>query len=137
MDVYTAAFYVPADAGSHGAMLSGDTPRQLVLRYHRKIKQSDIQKATERGITKNKSVNRRALAERLEALYSCYQDVSAGDEYRIAYDPRDQTTSIFFNGELRCELVGADFAAAFFAIWVSPYSLDEEMTRALSQLPEG
>ncbi len=133
-DVYAAAFYVPEGKTSDKDALAAETPRKLVLHYYRKVKASDIRKATMEALKKNPKLDRAALSERFEKLYDCYSTVKKGDEYHIIYDPAKEATQIVLNGELQCTIEGSDFARAFFGIWVSDYSLSEKMTRNLKGL---
>lgn len=129
--VYTAAFYAEPDRASYDAMLAADSPRKLVLRYHRRIEAADIARATEEMVGKNPNVDIAALRERLDRLYACYSDVRDGDEYGVAYDSEARTTTVALNGKIQCTIEGEDFAAAFFGIWLGPHSISPEMSRKL------
>lgn len=132
-DVYTAAFYVAPDRSTHDQILAADSPRKLVLHYHRRISAADIAKATERMIARNPHADVAGLRERLDAVYECYSDVREGDEYHIAYDPATKRTEIVLNGESQCTVEGDDFARAFFGIWVGPHGISSDMRRNLTR----
>jgi len=130
-DVYTAAFYVAPGRSTHDEVLAADSSRKLALHYHRRIAAADSAKATERAIAKNPDADLAALRERLDAVYECYADVREGDEYHIAYDAATKRTEILLNGESQCVVDGDDFARAFFAIWIGPHAIHDQMERRL------
>ncbi len=128
-DVYTAAFYVGADVKGIEPAL-GDTPRKLVLHYHRKISRKDIATSSEKLVRKNAKNDMEKLRERLDRVYALYEDVGPGDEYHISYEPGVGTT-IELNGRKVCTVEGEDFARAFFGIWLSEKPVDEKLRDVL------
>lgn len=74
-----------------------------------------------------------ALEERLRAIDAAYRDVRPGDRYALTYQP-GIGTELSLNGR-QLELVpGADFARAYFAIWLGERPMDrrlrDQLTRA-------
>jgi hypothetical protein len=130
-DVYTAALYAPADKKSTSAILSADTPRTLIINYHREISAADLRKATNKGLDKNTSLNRRALAERVAQVNRAYSTVNADDRYTAEWIPERGTMKLYLNDQEAVEIEGGDFAAAYFGIWVGDYALDEDLSDQL------
>lgn len=128
-EVYWAALYVAPDV-TDASVLGADTPRQLSLRYSRRITAAQIRKATQRTLEKNPAADVPALQARFDQLYRLYRDVRKGDGYDIVYTP-DTGTEIRFNGELLGTIEGADFAEAFFGIWLSDHPIDGTLRDAL------
>ncbi len=129
-DVYTAGFYVPEEVESETEMLDGKTTRQLVLHYHRSITRDQLIEATQKALKKNPEVDIPEIRDELNELYKCYQNVGEGDVYRIVYT-EESGTKLFLNGEETCTIEGAQFATAFFGVWVSKYALDDDLSAAL------
>lgn len=127
--VYTVAFYVDESAGSLEDILYNQ-PKALVIRYHREIKSSDIIRSSDELIRGNDKVDYEAIRDRLKLVYESYRSVREGDEYRIVYHPETGTT-IYFNGEKEITIEGADFAAAFFGIWISDWPVSYELQEKL------
>lgn len=122
--VYTAAFYTTPEARSLEDIL-GPAPKRLVLHYNRRIKADEIIEASEHALRNNPDVDVPALRERLNRIYSWYEDVREGDRFHLDYTP-GQGSSLYFNGRLKGVIEGEDFARAFFGIWLSDYSLDND-----------
>lgn len=122
--VYTAAFYTSPQARSLDEIL-GPAPKRLVLYYNRSIDKEDIIEASEHALKENPRVNLPALRQRLNRMYSWYEDVRKGDRFWLDYVPA-QGCLLYFNGRLKGTIEGEDFARAFFGIWLSDHSLDED-----------
>lgn len=122
--VYTAAFYTTPEARSLNEIL-GPAPKRLVLYYNRNIDRDDIIEASEHALKENPQVNLPALRQRLNRMYSWYENVREGDRFQLDYVP-GQGSSLYFNGRLKGTIEGEDFARAFFGIWLSDHSLDED-----------
>ena len=127
--VYTAAFYAVPEARSSDEVL-GDVPKRLVLHYEREIPKEDIIEATVRTLRENPKVNLAELQPRLDLIYSWYQDVKEGDRFSLDYVP-GEGSELFFNGESRGVIPGADFARAFFGIWVSEHPISKKYQKRL------
>lgn len=127
--VYTVAFYVEQDATDLKDILE-NRRKALVIRYHRDIKSSDIVKSSDQLIRGNSKVDYEAVRDRLKLLYESYRSVRDGDEYRVVYEPEVGTT-IYFNGEEEITIEGADFAAAFFGIWISDWPVSYDLQEKL------
>jgi hypothetical protein len=120
--VYTAAFYAGPEVRSSEAAL-GDVPKRLVLHYHRKIDKGSIVEASEKMLDKNPSIDKASLDESLKKFYSWLEDVKKGDRFQLDYIP-GIGCELRFNGELRGTIPGADFARAYFGIWLSDHSIN-------------
>ncbi len=115
--VYTTTLYIPSGVEGIDEVLSANTPRKLVLHYHRSITADDLAESTEEFASRNPRNDMAALRERLDKLYDAYKDVGSGDEYAISYTPNEGTT-IELNDEKIISIEGGDFARAFFGIWL-------------------
>ena len=63
-------------------------------------------------------------------MHAAYRGVEAGDRYALTYRP-GAGTELALNGEPLVSVEGADFAAAYFAIWLGPAPADERLKRDL------
>ncbi len=122
--VYTAAFYTAPSARTIDEIL-GPAPKRLVLYYNRSIDREDIIESAEHALGKNPDVNREALRERLNRIYGWFEDVRKGDRFWLDYTP-GEGSALYFNGSLKGVIEGEDFARAFYGIWLSDYSLDND-----------
>lgn len=128
-DVYTAAFYAPSGARTSADVLA-DVPKSLVLHYHRGIKPSDMNRAAEKVLLKNPANNTHALKDRIDTIAAAYEKVGKGDRYELRYVPGEGTT-LLLNGAKKTTVPGADFAAAYFGIWLSEYPINRELRDVL------
>ncbi len=115
--VYAAGLYLPAQTRAD-AVLDGDTPRVLEIEYFHDISAEDIIRAANTKLDKQIPADARArLQPLIDEFHSLYGRVSDGDRYRMAYVPGTGTT-LSFNGEPVGTIAGAEFAAAYFGIWL-------------------
>ncbi len=128
-DVYSAALYAPAEVKDIKGVL-GDVPKYLVLEYHRGLERQNIIDNSEYILEKNPQNNMQSLRDRLKVLYENYNDVKDGDRFSMSYVPGKGTT-LYYNGKEKKTLPGVDFQQAYFGIWLSRTSVDEDFTQEL------
>lgn len=116
--VYTITLYIPPGTEGIDGVLDGETPRRLILHYHRGITAGEFAESSEEFIRRNPRNDMNALRERLDQLYDAYRDVESGDRYSITYIPNSGTT-VSLNDEDIIAVEGEDFARAFFGVWLS------------------
>jgi len=122
-DVYAGAFYLPQ--GVSGAKWTDDVPKRLELSYFRNFKTEDFSSSSDKLLrdTLTEEVYR-SLAERLQQFYLLFRDIRSGDRYSLTYRP-ETGTELWLNDLLLGGVPGADFAVAYFGIWLGPEPIDE------------
>lgn len=129
VDVYAAAHYVAE--GAAGAPLAADVPRRLELAYFVGIDGPDFGKAADEILRESFPPDVVApLRERLDRLHAAYRDVKPGDRYALTYVP-GRGTELALNGRPIATVEGADFALAYFAIWLGERPIDRRLRDAL------
>ena len=128
---YVAALYLGEDIPA-SAVLS-DVPKRLEIEYFWSIKGKDFGPAGEDILKQNVSTQTVAsLRPRIEQINALYQDVKPGDRYSLTYIP-GTGTELAFNNTPKGVVKGADFAAAYFSIWLGAKPLDDSLkTKLLS-----
>lgn len=117
--VYAAGLYLPAQTQAD-EVLNGDTPRILEIEYFHDISAEDIIRAANTKLDSQLPAEARArLQPVIDEFHALYQQVSDGDRYQMAYIP-GTGTQLRFNGELVGTIGGAEFAAAYFGVWLDP-----------------
>jgi len=130
--VYDAALYLPA--GVPGKDVLQDVPKRLELSYHISIKGPKFGESAEPYLEKNVPPHDLAmLRPRIEQLNKLYRDVKEGDRYAITYSPGKGTT-LSLNNEPLGAIEGADFASAYFAIWLGAKPISDAMRDDLTGL---
>jgi len=115
-DVYAGAFYLPDHLS--GAKWHEDVPKKLELSYFRDIEAQGFADASDKILKDSLSAGEyERLAERLTIFYGFFKDVKPGDRYSISYSP-GQGTELKLNGQGQGSVQGADFAVAYFGIWL-------------------
>ncbi|MCC5875915.1 MAG: chalcone isomerase family protein [Candidatus Sumerlaeia bacterium] len=127
--VYSVALYTKADFRKGDDILD-DVPKRLVLHYHRSIDRGKMIEGAEVVMPRNEGDNMDALKERLDKVNAAYVDVSSGDEYAIDYLP-GKGLVISLNGEPTVSVEGADFARAYFGIWLGEKPINDGLKRTL------
>jgi hypothetical protein len=117
--IYDAGLYTARGVSKENVL--SDIPKKLVLRYRRSIAGEKIVEASENKIATNPEVDFGAIRDRMNYLHSLYRSVKKGDEYALVYEP-GRGTQLYLNGEKQGDVIpGADFAKAYFGIWLSKH----------------
>jgi len=126
---YVAALYL-GDGADAGDVLA-DVPKRLELSYFWSISGADFGKAGDQILAQNVDAKTAAaLRPRLDRINSWYRDVKPGDRYSLTYVP-GSGTELALNGNRLGIIDGADFASAYFRIWLGDTPID---TRLRDQL---
>lgn len=129
--VYAAALYLPEQTKSSDAL--SDIPKRLEISYLVAIKGADFGPAAETILARNVSgAELKRLRSRIDRLNAAYRDIRPGDRYALTYQP-GKGTELSWNGEPLVTIEGADFAAAYFSIWLGSKPLDDNLKTALLQ----
>lgn len=115
-DVYAGALYLPG--GVPGQAWSNDVAKRLELSYFREIEAKGFAEASDKLLQDNLlPTEYQALEKRLQTFYGFFRDVNPGDRYSINYIP-EKGTELRLNEQPLGRVPGADFAAAYFGIWL-------------------
>jgi len=127
--VYVAALYLPEGSASNDVL--ADIPKRLEISYLVSIPGPDFGKGAEAVLERNILPDELArLRNRIDRLNAAYLDVKPGDRYALTYAP-GKGTELSYNGRPLIFIEGADFAAAYFAIWLGEDPIDGEMRSKL------
>lgn len=127
--VYVAALYLPE--GVTAEEILSDVPKRLELSYLVSIKGPDFDKGAAPVLERNQTPEGLArLRGRLDRINAAYKDVKAGDRYSLTYQP-GRGTELALNGTPLIVIEGADFASAYFGIWLGREPIDEKLKRDL------
>ncbi len=127
--VYVAALYLPESDAPNDAL--ADIPKRLEISYLVSIPGPDFGKGAEAILERNNSPEVLArLRGRIDQLNALYRDVKPGDRYALTYFP-GQGTELSYNGQPLITIQGADFAAAYFGIWLGKDPIDLKMRSRL------
>ena len=126
---YVAALYLPEGVPAENVL--SDVPKRLEINYLVSIKGPDFGKGAEPTLKLNQTPAELAkLRSRIDRINSIYQDVKPGDRYALTYLP-GRGTELALNGTPLTVIEGADFAAAYFGIWLGRDSIDDKLKRDL------
>ncbi|MGH0030646.1 MAG: chalcone isomerase family protein [Myxococcota bacterium] len=126
---YVAALYL--DAQTPPSAVLEDVPKRLEIEYFWSIGGEAIRDAGAELLARNVAPRElAALRERVDRIGRLYRDVEPGDRYALTYVP-GRGTELSLNGEALGIVPGADFAAAYFAIWLGEEPIDESLRRQL------
>ena len=126
---YVVGLYLPD--GAEPAAALGDVPKRLEFHYFWDIPGPEFGKAGERILARNvDGPTMKALRDRLDRIDRAYRDVKPGDLYALTYLP-GKGTELSLNGTPLLVVEGADFAAAYFSIWLGAKPIDDNLKREL------
>jgi len=126
---YVAALYL--EPGSDPERVLEDVPKRLEIEYFWSISAEDIARAGDELLRRNLDDETwQSLADRVARLNALYRDVEPGDRYALTYVP-GRGTELAKNGTPLGTVPGADFAEAYFGIWLGEQPLDASLARQL------
>jgi hypothetical protein len=126
---YVAALYL--GEGVRPEQVLTDVPKRLELAYFWSIAGPDFGKAAEKILADNfPDAQITSFRSRLDRLNTLYENVKPGDRYALTYIP-GVGTELTLNGKPKGVIEGADFAAAYFAIWLGAKPLDASLKAQL------
>jgi hypothetical protein len=131
---YVAGLYLGAGVAAEEAL--ADVPKRLELSYFWSINGADFGKAADEILARNVDSDTLArLRPRLERINALYETVNPGDRYALTYVP-GLGTELTLNGRSKGIIPGADFAAAYFRIWLGDRSIDTALRDQLLECPK-
>jgi hypothetical protein len=131
--VYAAALYLaqPKDAGR----VLDDVPKRLEIYYFHNTPKNVMVETAEKTIAGNLTpAAAETVKERIDWLHRLYRDPKKGERFALTYVP-GVGTELAFNGVAQGLIPGADFAAAYFGVWLGAIPSSEEMKQKLLRLP--
>lgn len=129
-NIYTIALYATGNAHPY-AEFAQNVPQQLSIQYHVRVNKKHFIRVAQKQLLHNPEISLSVLQSRIDKMARAYRSIQAGDQYDLVYVP-EQGTQLFLNGVLLVTVPGADFAKAYFGIWISDYSYSKLMTRLLT-----
>lgn len=126
---YVAALYLPE--GVDGEAVLTDVPKRLEISYLVAIRGEDFDRGAAPVLRRNLAPAELARVQgRIDRLNAAYRDVRPGDRYALTYQP-GRGTELTLNGVPLITIEGADFAAAYFGVWLGREPIDAGLKQAL------
>ena len=127
--VYEARLFVQENAPTADVLT--DVAKRLEIRYLRPIKAADIIEIGDQTLQRQVGPEQlQQIQDRVATINSWYADVRPGDIYTLTYVP-GQGSELALNGKSLGTIEGADFAAAYFGIWLDHRTKYTEFRNAL------
>jgi len=119
---YVAALYL--GSGVVPSDVLGDVPKRLEINYFWNLDGGDIAKAGDEILAQNVDAETLGkLRSRLDQINALYENVKPGDRYALTYIP-GVGTELSLNEQRKGVIPGADFADAYFRIWLGEQPID-------------
>jgi len=127
--VYDGALYLDASDPKRNPL--DDTAKRLELAYAVGISAEQFRESGNTILRRNVDPSIwEAIRDRVEAINAAYVDVGDGDRYALTYLPGTGTT-LSLNGTDLVTVEGADFAKAYFTIWLGEDPAQKSFKRQL------
>jgi hypothetical protein len=124
MRVVTVSLYIAQ--GYVSSEILDDIPKRIEVNYHVRIPKRSLGRATIDGIRRNYNREQlKALMPQINQINSYYPNVKPGDQIVITYTPGFGSL-VQVNGKAKGVVAGADFAKAFFSIWIGENPVDKK-----------
>jgi len=120
IDVYVAGLYLEHKTPLAEKILRLDQPIRIHMEYLRSVKRKDIAKAWVESFEDYGALEPESYRERLDDFLSWLPAMARGETTTFTYLPENETLSVHVNQESQGDIVGADFAGAFFRVWFAP-----------------
>jgi hypothetical protein len=128
VDVYVAGLYLENKSRNADKILSSEQKKHLVLRFVREVDRSDVTEAFEESFSTMGKMS--SLGSKIRKLNSWMTSMNEGDVMAFTYEPGKGLT-VGVKGRKRGVIEGADFARAFFAIWLGSNPPNSGLKRGL------
>lgn len=114
--VVAAALYVQNSAPVEQVL--SNVGKRVEMVSFRTIPARDFIREAESCLAENvPAATMAALRSRIDQLHAAYEDLKPGNHYALMYIP-ESGTNLELNGTTKVTIEGADFAAAYFEIWL-------------------
>jgi len=135
ISVYDLGLYLQQDQSSSDVF--SDVPKRLEFHYFVSIAAKDFGEAAAPYLDKNVPPDElKKLQNRIKIINGLYRDVKKGDRYALTYIP-GKGTELTFNDTILGLIEGADFAAAYFRIWLGEHPISESMKGSVLNVTKG
>lgn len=126
---YLVGLYLPEGVAVKDALT--DVPKRLEYYFYRDMEAEDFRSTGEPLMAQNVGqVETDRLKPQLAAFNQLYRDVKKRQRYTITYIP-GKGTELALEGESLGWVPGFKFAAAYFAIWLGPNPVSEQLKEGL------
>jgi hypothetical protein len=129
--IYIGSFYTENPVSELDSIFDIPGDKYLRLEYLRSIKAEDFISSSEDALKNNPLTNPEEIRKELDTLYSAYEDIKKGDSYSLYFTDNTTTTCLFKNNVRKVCIEGEAFARAYFSIWLSEHSLNNEFSKKL------
>lgn len=128
--IYIGALYLPEKSTQAVEIVNSSGPKRILMHFlYDKVEKKDLDKAWLEGFSANHDDQTLAeLESRINRFAALFSDVAEGDVIWLDQIP-GEGTRIYFNGELKDTIPGADFYQALLRIWIG----DEPVTGSLKK----
>ncbi len=130
VDVYVAGLYLESQTSSASRIISSDGARRLILHFVRSVDKDDITDAWVEGFQENVGHNWLIHQAKIRELNEWMRDMRDGQTMVFTYTPSGGL-EVEVNGSSRGSIEGADFASAFFSIWLGENPPNRGLKRGL------
>jgi hypothetical protein len=127
LHIYDAYLYAPAD---HGAGWSSSNPFAMQLVYRRHLVGAKIAERSIEEITKLGYGTRQQRMKWEQEMRRIFPDVNAGDRL-VGVNVPQQGVHYFYNGNAIGAIEDAEFAKAFFSMWLDPRTSEPALRKDL------
>ncbi len=108
-----------------------DVPKRIEIHYFWDLEGKEIAKAADKLLAENISASRlKTIRAEIDEMNALYENVKAGDRYSLTYVP-GIGTELALNGKKKGLVPGAEFASAYFSIWLGKKPMDVAMRDTL------
>lgn len=130
--IYIGALYLPEKTTQAEEVLSSTGPKRILMHFlYDKVAKKDLDKAWLEGFSANHDDEVLAKLEgRINRFAGLFSDVVEGDVIWLDQIP-GEGTRIYFNGELKETIPGADFYQALLRIWIGGEPVTSGLKRAM------
>ena len=130
VNVYVAGLWVKEKSSDGNAIASSDSPRHLELHFVRDVAKHKIVDAYRESFNKMAGDQKKEMKPKIEKLLGWMVAAKDGKSQIYTYIPGEGLT-VKVHGQTKGTIKGADFAEAFFKIWLGPSPPNAGLKRGL------
>lgn len=117
--VYVGGLYLPQKEKSAAQVMSGDTPRRMVMHFLYSVNKDQMCDAWKEGLEQNTPKASAEVKKDFSTLCSWMEPIPKGHELVLTYVP-GTGTQVEVNGKVKGILAGKPTADAILGTWIGP-----------------
>ncbi len=128
--VYVAGLYLEQKSSDAGAIISADTPRQIVMHFVHSVSKSQMADAFDESFKNNSPDASKTVKADIDRFLGALEPLKEGDQMVLTYLPGTGTT-VAINGKEKLAIATPAVAPVLFSVWLGPKPPNADLKKGM------